>query len=291
MQHPAEMQSAFAVIEAHLLEDCSLKAVAREVGLSEYYFHRLFLAESGKTFGEYVQKRRLALGASMLANSEISLLDLAILLQFSSQEAFTRAFKKTYQLPPGKYRQLLQNVWTGEKKMANETEITGWLFTGTASDKYRYYLDKRIFNTGSQAVTMKAVATTYVVDDYAVVMQQFQATNYRNQRVRFAGMVKTEDADYAGLWLRFDDGQGGMLKIDNMSDRPITGTNDWNQYACVMDVPKEAALINIGILLQGNGQVWLDDTSFDIVTLDMPTTNFKIEATFAEEHANLDFED
>jgi len=73
-------------------------------------------------------------------------------------------------------------------------------------------------------------------------------------------------SNWAGMWLRIDSKeQGKSLGFDNMQDRPIKGSNDWTKCEIILDVPKESATLNFGILLDGTGKVWFDDISFETV--------------------------
>lgn len=76
-----------------------------------------------------------------------------------------------------------------------------------------------------------------------------------------------------------------------MQNRPITGTTEWNHYSCVLDVPPDSAIINIGILLSGKGQAWLDNAAFGQVDCSVPTTDFAADDVFPDYPENLLFED
>ncbi|WP_347272113.1 helix-turn-helix domain-containing protein [Bacillus velezensis] len=54
----------------------------------------MFKQETGITIGEHLRICRLAMAASYLMYSNVSILTIAFTLQFQSQEAFTRAFKE-----------------------------------------------------------------------------------------------------------------------------------------------------------------------------------------------------
>ena len=47
-----------------------------------------------------------------------------------------------------------------------------------------------------------------------------------------------------------------------MADRPIT-QNEWRDYEIVGEVAEDAVSINLGLMLLGNGRVWLDAVSFE----------------------------
>lgn len=91
--------------------------------------------------------------------------------------------------------------------------------------------------------------------------------------------------------MRIDSAFSETLKLDNMQNRPITGTTQWNHYSCVLDVPENAAILNIGILLSGKGQVWLDNAGFQEVDHRIPTTDFKVDEVFSDHPQNLSFEE
>jgi hypothetical protein len=76
-----------------------------------------------------------------------------------------------------------------------------------------------------------------------------------------------------------------LLGLDNMQNRPITGTTDWQKYEIVLDIPGDGATIGFGALLQGRGEIWLDDVNLEIVGQDVPTTN-----PYQRQPLNLDFE-
>ena len=84
-------------------------------------------------------------------------------------------------------------------------------------------------------------------------------------------------------------GCGTTLAFDNMNARPITGSRDWARYDIVLDVAKEAKSICLGILLQGQGEVWLSGVSFEAVNTAVPTTGRGRDG-WRMKPANLNFE-
>ena len=57
-----------------------------------------------------------------------------------------------------------------------------------------------------------------------------------------------------------------------MSDRRIRGTKDWQKVSLVLDIPEDAVSVSYGILLEGDGKVWFQKPTFDIVDLTVKTT-------------------
>jgi AraC family transcriptional regulator len=92
-------------IDARLFEPLTLADLADAAGLSAYHFTRQFGARFGDSPMAYVRARRLAAAADRLCGEgSPALIDLAFDCGFDSQEGFTRAFKRVFGLPPGRYR-------------------------------------------------------------------------------------------------------------------------------------------------------------------------------------------
>jgi len=115
-----------------------------------------------------------------------------------------------------------------------------------------------------------------------MLARTFAIMPYRGTRLHMRAMVKADAVEnWAGIWMRVDGPDTPTpqrsLGFDNMQDRPIKGTSDWTRYEIVLDVPPESVAIAFGILLQGIGEVWLDDVEFATVGSDVPTTGMAIE--------------
>ncbi|KKJ77222.1 hypothetical protein WH95_09275 [Kiloniella litopenaei] len=99
------IKKAISFIEQNLDQQITFGEIADNAGLSPYYFARLFRSATGKTAMGYLRHRRLTEAAKILESDQrTSLIHLALDYGFDSQEAFTRAFKKCFGLPPGQYR-------------------------------------------------------------------------------------------------------------------------------------------------------------------------------------------
>lgn len=104
MDYLDQLQRGIDYIEAHLDEDMTLAAVAREAGLSQWHYQRIFKAVTRETLKNYIRARRLARAQEKLLETRTGILDIAILAGYSSQEAFTRAFKERLALTPNEFR-------------------------------------------------------------------------------------------------------------------------------------------------------------------------------------------
>lgn len=85
-------------------EEISLKKLSEKMGYSEYHMSRIFHKLSGMQFREYVRKRKLTFALLDVRDTSVGFMEIALNYGFQSQEAFTRAFREAYGVPPGEYR-------------------------------------------------------------------------------------------------------------------------------------------------------------------------------------------
>lgn len=98
------IDQSLTFIEEHLTKEISTEELANTVGLSPFYFQRLFKRLVNKSVQEYVKLRRLAKVIENLKNTDQRILDVALDYGFSSHGNFTRAFRETYGITPESYR-------------------------------------------------------------------------------------------------------------------------------------------------------------------------------------------
>jgi AraC-like DNA-binding protein len=293
MDYTLSIQNAITFIEQHLCEELTVDKIIKGSGFSKYHFIRIFKREIGVGLREHIQNRRLSIAGKLLLSSELDIINIALFCQFESQEAFTRAFKKVYGLPPGKYRRVVRHlIKVDEVNDMQANKIPGWIVTGSAPQKYEADFDREVFYKGSKSVNLKNICNEFDTGDYFTVMQQFKAKHYIGKRVRMTGFVKARGVTgWGGLWMRIDNITANVIKLDNMQNRAITGDTDWNHYSVVLDVPDNSAIINIGMLLYGAGELWIDNLAFEVVEKNIPTTDVDISSALPEKPNNLSFED
>jgi AraC family transcriptional regulator len=95
---------ATKIIESNLKESLSVKDLSGKIGYSLFHFIRLFHGVVGCTPGEYLGARRLSRAAQDLLAGKTKIIDIALDYQFSSPEAFSRAFKKYSGFTPTQFR-------------------------------------------------------------------------------------------------------------------------------------------------------------------------------------------
>jgi hypothetical protein len=164
----------------------------------------------------------------------------------------------------------------------------GWFKAGSMPQDYEVGTDRAVRRSGGASAYVRARVAA--PRGFGTVMQAFAADEFRGKRVRLAGYLRTAGVrKWAGLWMRVDGPERrSPLAFDNMQDRALSGTTEWTRGEIVLDVPPEAVTINFGLLLEGEGQVWVDDIEIIAVGREVPTTGHG--PRLPSRPRNLDFE-
>jgi AraC family transcriptional regulator len=93
-------QKALWYVESHLAGALSLDEIAGVAGVSRFHLVRAFAAATGFSVMRYVRARRLSEAARALAAGAPDILSLALDADYSSHEAFTRAFRDRFGVTP-----------------------------------------------------------------------------------------------------------------------------------------------------------------------------------------------
>lgn len=93
-------------IETHLDTPVALADLAGSAGLSSMHFAAQFRAATGIRPHEYLLRRRIARAQTMLATTDMPIVELALTVGFSSQAHFTVVFKRLSGLTPLRWRRV-----------------------------------------------------------------------------------------------------------------------------------------------------------------------------------------
>ena len=90
-----------------------MEDIAAFCNLNRSYFGKIFRDAVGKSPQEFLSSYRMTKAAELLKRTELSINDISNAVGYPNQFHFSRAFKKTYGIPPRQWRQ--------ENKMAPVT--------------------------------------------------------------------------------------------------------------------------------------------------------------------------
>jgi RNA polymerase sigma factor (sigma-70 family) len=127
------------------------------------------------------------------------------------------------------------------------TTIKHWMLTGAAPQDYEFGVSAEL-RQGARVAVLRS--RTEQPRDFGAICQVISAEEYRGRRVRLSADLEAVDVTgWAGLWLRVDgDGAQQPLAFDNMQERALKRTTDWQRHAIVLDVAPEADAVFLGAL-------------------------------------------
>lgn len=170
---------------------------------------------------------------------------------------------------------------------SNDEIPEGWFEAGTNPLEYEISIVKSENN--KNVIQMKSL-NPEGDRDFGNLMQTINAEEYIGKRIKFSGDIKTDNAEQgAVLWMRVDGKEKDRsLAFDNMYNRMPKGTNDWEKYEIVLDVPEGAIAVNFGMMLYKEGKAWFANLDLEEVSKDVPTTSLKPKE-LPKKPSNLDF--
>jgi AraC family transcriptional regulator len=95
-------------IDAHLGDRMSLDAIAAVACLSPFHLARNFKCTTGISPHQFVIRRRIQRGRELVAKSKMNLAEIALVVGFNNQAAFTTRFVREIGISPAAYRRQCQ---------------------------------------------------------------------------------------------------------------------------------------------------------------------------------------
>ncbi|PEU15493.1 MULTISPECIES: hypothetical protein [unclassified Bacillus (in: firmicutes)] len=165
------------------------------------------------------------------------------------------------------------------------------LLTGSCPKKYESGVDYHIFQ-GKSSIYLKSKENV-TQEEFGTLMCTIKAGRYRGKRLRLTAFIKTEYVKgWAGLWMGIMGENAELLAMDNMRNRPIKHTKNWEPHSIILDVEENAIEIATGILLFGEGCIWVTHLQLEEVDKKMTLANLKASdyECLPIEPINLQFE-
>lgn len=123
----AQLARVTAHIHDHLAEPLDLAALAVVADLSPYHWHRIYHALMGETVVDTVRRLRLHQASGELAQTTLSVTEIARRVGYPNAQSFTRAFRQAFGQSPQRWREMrLRDLpW----RSAQALEPAGWPVT------------------------------------------------------------------------------------------------------------------------------------------------------------------
>ena len=101
-----KLRQAIEYINTHLGENLSLVAIATKLGMSQYYFCRLFKRSTGITPHQYLIQQRVERAKQLLKQPELTVTHVAIECGFANQSHLAKQLRQHTGLTPKQFRKI-----------------------------------------------------------------------------------------------------------------------------------------------------------------------------------------
>jgi AraC-like DNA-binding protein len=139
MEWLSRMNNAIEYIETNITEKINYAQAANIAYCSPARFQNMFLFLTDIPLSEYVRRRRMALSANEVINSDIKIIDLSFKYGYESQAAFTRSFKEFHGITPTETRKFARYV--DYPQLSFQINITGGHFSMETNRQMTVYKD------------------------------------------------------------------------------------------------------------------------------------------------------
>jgi AraC family transcriptional regulator len=103
--YKASINRVIDYIQANLGEDLSLKKLSEVAYYSQFHLNRIFSAYVGESIYQYIKRVRLEKSAELLlANSKVSITDVALMFGFETSSSFAKSFKNHFKMTATEWR-------------------------------------------------------------------------------------------------------------------------------------------------------------------------------------------
>ena len=161
---------------------------------------------------------------------------------------------------------------SAQKVVDNKNQVE-WYYAGSKPKSYQMGKDTSVVYKDQNVLRINSIEKK--INGFGTIMKTVKSDLYKGKTVKMTGFVKSEDVkNWAGLWMRVDYYSTDVLAFDNMRNRAIKRSKDWEKYEVVLFVPQDATSISYGVLLDGTGQIWFKNIKLEIVDDSIPETGY-----------------
>lgn len=139
MDHPAasqrrkilsvRIQAAIEIIQNGISGKLEIAMLARQINMSASRLRHVFKEETGLSPSQYIKRKRMEEAEHLLRTTFLSVKQITHRAGFRNESYFSREFRRTHGLPPGKYRGngegLANLVKDGQQKRQHATVVIG----------------------------------------------------------------------------------------------------------------------------------------------------------------------
>ncbi|RPA59835.1 AraC family transcriptional regulator [Aerococcus agrisoli] len=104
--HKKYMKQALKIIHSQYDTPLQVATIAEKLNLNRSYLYKIFKEETGQSIKDYILMVKMEKSCDLLTKSSLTISQIATSVGFTDPLAFSKVFKKTYQVSPMQYRKL-----------------------------------------------------------------------------------------------------------------------------------------------------------------------------------------
>jgi len=145
-----------------------------------------------------------------------------------------------------------------EKVRLGQTFPSRWNSLLPSTKQYIAQADTQERHTGKYSLFMTPKAGKSKVDSGFIAFPL--PAKFKASQITLKGWLKLQNvSDHAGIMIQINDIQGNTIRVADLSELKINGTQNWKQYTVSLPLPENAAMFYVGPILAGTGKLWADD--------------------------------
>jgi RpiB/LacA/LacB family sugar-phosphate isomerase len=118
---PRRLQRVLSHVRDNVEKGLAVGELAQVVGMSQYYFSKLFKMSTGTTPHQYVMRQRVERAQEMLRETPLPLVEIASQVGFETQSHFTSVFRRLTGITPKRYREMRGEILPAETSVDQQT--------------------------------------------------------------------------------------------------------------------------------------------------------------------------
>ena len=102
--HNKIVVKALGIIEEEYSKDIGLSYICEILNISQTYFSKIFKAECGKNFKDYLTLLRIEKAKEFLVDKTLTISEISFMVGYNNYNQFSKMFKRYEGIPPHEYR-------------------------------------------------------------------------------------------------------------------------------------------------------------------------------------------
>lgn len=213
-------------IEENIAEDINITHLAAEQGISPWHFQRLFKSLVGDSLGSYLRGRRLTSAASRLLETEFDVIEIAAEVGFGSHEAFTRSFKKHFEITPKEFRKSRPKVLNKKKPVLNR-ELQDFIFSGISKEPVIEDMTRMTLSGYDTEIPSPFFASETMCQEIYDIWVKLMNENQEQTRKDYIGITISESGDYTEERIQF------------LASEVLSESQESSKGRIIFDLPKQ----------------------------------------------------